>query len=482
MISRSAIWRAARGGKMAVGAFRTGERLSLSFMGLAFARAWLAILFASPTSQGYGAVYATTLFDVAYVVCAVLALACVRRIVPLTARRWSWIAPLVLMEAASLLFVAGQVELLDAQAAFVASSVSGGAGFLAFCLYSAEVLATQSLRHVMMYLALGPVLSFALTFFLADGSFEHTALALVALPVVAVGLSVHGLSLVPDQLRQKDAFPRFSMPWLLIAFLSVYAFVYGLHQGELAPGVGRYSSPINAAVGLILALWVVFLSGRMSLRPLYAMPVVLMICGFVLVSLEGIITAYVADVFIVGAFAFAILIVSFMFYDMSKRLGIPVVVFSAAFAATNVFGVAGRLVADTMAALPAYAPVVSAVTYVAIAALAVLLGYAVLADRTLFEHWGIRLKAAGEPGAAQRSEAAVRRSRAFAEEHGLTAREAEVLALVAEGLTSREVQDRLFIAEGTFKTHMRHIYEKSGVHGQKRLRQLLAEGNGAASE
>ena len=31
-----------------------GDRLVLSFMGLAFARAWLAILFADPLSKGYG--------------------------------------------------------------------------------------------------------------------------------------------------------------------------------------------------------------------------------------------------------------------------------------------------------------------------------------------------------------------------------------------------------------------------------------------
>ena len=67
----------------------------------------------------------------------------------------------------------------------------------------------------------------------------------------------------------------------------------------------------------------------------------------------------------------------------------------------------------------------------------------------------------------------------MADQWGLTAREREVLGLVARGLTSRQVQDALFIAEGTFKTHMRHIYEKSGVRGQKQLRLLLQRETGA---
>lgn len=70
----------------------------------------------------------------------------------------------------------------------------------------------------------------------------------------------------------------------------------------------------------------------------------------------------------------------------------------------------------------------------------------------------------------------------MADQWGLTAREREVLGLVAQGLTSRQVQDALFIAEGTFKTHMRHIYEKSGVRGQKQLRLLLQRETGLAAD
>jgi DNA-binding CsgD family transcriptional regulator len=45
----------------------------------------------------------------------------------------------------------------------------------------------------------------------------------------------------------------------------------------------------------------------------------------------------------------------------------------------------------------------------------------------------------------------------------LTARELEVLAVLATGATSPEIADRLGIALATVKTHLHHAYRKMGV-------------------
>jgi LuxR family transcriptional regulator, maltose regulon positive regulatory protein len=63
---------------------------------------------------------------------------------------------------------------------------------------------------------------------------------------------------------------------------------------------------------------------------------------------------------------------------------------------------------------------------------------------------------------AQHAGLAVPRER-HAVNSDLTAREVEVMDLVASGLTNREVADVLFIEETTVKAHLRHIYEKFGV-------------------
>ena len=47
--------------------------------------------------------------------------------------------------------------------------------------------------------------------------------------------------------------------------------------------------------------------------------------------------------------------------------------------------------------------------------------------------------------------------------HGLSAREAEVLVLIAQGLSNQEIADRAFLSINSVKTYVRSAYRKIGV-------------------
>ncbi|WP_338700724.1 response regulator transcription factor [Streptomyces sp. Q6] len=66
------------------------------------------------------------------------------------------------------------------------------------------------------------------------------------------------------------------------------------------------------------------------------------------------------------------------------------------------------------------------------------------------------------PAVASRLVTAVRTPAAPADET-LSAREREVLVLVARGTSNKEIARELFISEATVKTHLTHIYGKLGV-------------------
>ncbi|MGZ7032819.1 MAG: response regulator [Thermoanaerobaculia bacterium] len=61
----------------------------------------------------------------------------------------------------------------------------------------------------------------------------------------------------------------------------------------------------------------------------------------------------------------------------------------------------------------------------------------------------------------------------------LSARETEIVKMVASGLRNKEIAGKLAIGEGTVKSHLHTIYEKLGVHGRVELT-LYAQERGIA--
>lgn len=62
-----------------------------------------------------------------------------------------------------------------------------------------------------------------------------------------------------------------------------------------------------------------------------------------------------------------------------------------------------------------------------------------------------------------------------ARHYGLTHREEEILALLAQDKTSAEIEATLFISYNTAKGHLRHVYDKLGVHSREEAAAVVRE-------
>ncbi len=58
---------------------------------------------------------------------------------------------------------------------------------------------------------------------------------------------------------------------------------------------------------------------------------------------------------------------------------------------------------------------------------------------------------------------------------GLSARESEVAALVADGATNQAVADALFLSVKTVESHLRNIFAKTGVSSREALAATVRE-------
>jgi DNA-binding NarL/FixJ family response regulator len=92
---------------------------------------------------------------------------------------------------------------------------------------------------------------------------------------------------------------------------------------------------------------------------------------------------------------------------------------------------------------------------------------------------GVRAAVGGQtvlaPAIAARLVERVRQNANPAERSHLSARELDVLRLVASGHSNSEIAAQLFIGEATVKTHLVHTFEKLGVNDRTRAVTLALE-------
>ena len=438
------------------------------------ARAWATLTFTGPWRFPAPGFDPHVTFDVSYIAVSLIVALLFRRLIPLNEQRWLRRLVLGCMVGASVGCIAVALAPGAAAPLAAAASLIAGLGSGLFLLLAAEVLCSFSLLRIFLFMTGAMLLGVGLAFLCQGMAGPQLSVALVALPLLAMAYLRRAYEDIPLVERPRRTVPRFSYPWKLFALYALYAFAYGLRANLLVEGAGTHSSISTALVTGVLFLSAYYFAGRFNIGALYRSPVLLMVCGFLLIPMEGLFGAAASSYLIAVSYSLMGLLVTFLLYDISKRMGVAIVAFMACKNAEQFFVQAGSAATDALGMSGLPADTQSLVVAILVCVLILGATLVLFSERELSSKWGVDILATG--GLVERSEEEERREercRELVETYRLSPREEEVLLLLAEGKTGRVIQQELFIAEGTFKAHTRHIYEKMSINTRKELFDLL---------
>lgn len=438
------------------------------------ARAWATLTFTGPWRFPAPGFDPHVTFDVSYIAVSLIVALLFRRLIPLNEQRWLRRLVLGCMVGASVGCIAVALAPGAAAPLAAAASLIAGLGYGLFLLLAAEVLCSFSLLRIFLFMTGAMLLGVGLAFLCQGMAGPQLSVALVALPLLAMAYLRRAYEDIPLVERPRRTVPRFSYPWKLFALYALYAFAYGLRANLLVEGAGTHSSISTALVVGVLFLSAYYFAGRFNIGALYRSPVLLMVCGFLLIPMEGLFGAAASSYLIAVSYSLMGLLVTFLLYDISKRMGVAIVAFMACKNAEQFFVQAGSAATDALGMSGLPADTQSLVVAILVCVLILGATLVLFSERELSSKWGVDILATG--GLVERSEEEERREercRELVETYRLSPREEEVLLLLAEGKTGRVIQQELFIAEGTFKAHTRHIYEKMSINTRKELFDLL---------
>lgn len=447
------------------------EQMIPYLFALGCARTWMTLTFAAPAAPFCELPFDPhTVFDYIYAALGIAATLLARRIVPLHRRRWASFGGVAAMVGASLCVLAAPAYPGAAPALALAGAALGAFGFCAVLLMFNEAIVPLSLVRIALYTAASRFIAVPLTYLCQGLAGERLALVLVLLPLLSAGCLALAFRSLPERDRAAAPYPKFSFPWKPLAVLCIYAFAYGMRTSQLPEGAGTHSSLSTALVMGAFFVIVYFFSDRFSVSALFRSPLLLMVCGVMLIPAEGVLGTAAAGYLISMGMTLMSLLVSLLFYDLSKRMGIAIVALTGIMRVNSLFTLWGAGFADLMAASGLDAGARSILIGAIVVMLVLTSTLMLLSEKELASRWGIRLLETEDLAAdGLRAEAVAERCDAVSASCHLSPREDEICRLIASGKTNPQIERELFIAPGTLKAHIQHIYVKCDVHSRKEL-------------
>lgn len=493
--------------------------LPLRFLGMGVYLAWIySVQFGSPQSPSpVPGVTLEPLFIVSNLVNAVTLIACAlcarklhshprRAAVPWVAGGLMTLGTLLMAlpeyglagsggAAAGSLESAGEVGVMFGQGAAIAGSAFTGLGLAAIILLWSEFYAALPMRLVAVYYSSSFVLATLLHFLIMALNGPAATLFTAAFPLVSAGLFVASMSMVKHQQQAPDRNERqradnivqaldrttdrrWSFPFRPMLLMAAYSFTMNFCRttGGVVNDLTMLGVAIIAGAVLVVAL---FFFDRFDVRYLYRAALPLMVAGALLhpfLSGAGLIAS---GIMVNMSHAGFVILTMIVLSNICNRYGVLAIwLFGLTRAARVLASVLGSYVGTT-----AWTTLdESGLLFLTSIVVVVLVAFSMflLNEKDLETTWGIT-PLAPRHESADYAKSLTGRCAQIARAHGLTLREEEVLALLAQGKSVPRIEQELCISNGTAKSHVRHIYTKLDIHSRDELIELVGVSTGESS-
>ncbi|MFQ9741988.1 MAG: response regulator transcription factor [Slackia sp.] len=349
-----------------------------------------------------------------------------------------------------------------------------------FCLW-AEVYSQMGSTQIVVYGAGSCLVAFGLYALVSTMMHPYAVLATALLPIGSFACVVSSFVLVPREVARSKA-ARYAVPWKIVAIMALAGFASGLAGSVLAnPEGGQaavhriWATGVAGAVILGLAL---LRSEKFDARFLAQACVPLALAACLLMPAAWSSVGFMVSFFVKLAYVWFTIFALMLLANLAFRFGIPTLrMFAIARACSEAAIFSGviirRFLEGSGLSQDGTVLLISACAGVVVVCVCVLLWRS---ERAVNADWGAAgiEVASGERVMGPR-ERLILRCEQLARTHGLTARETEVLTLIAQRKTRSEIEQELFLSQNTVKTHVRHVYAKIGVHSKSDVYELVGK-------
>ena len=295
-----------------------------------------------------------------------------------------------------------------------------------------------------------------------------------------------------------------AIPWRMVLVIAIVSFAAGINRLQTTADADILAMGI---VGLLILVSTALFARRFSIYYIYRVFLPLMMIGLLIGTFLGkdhVVAQYCINV------SFAVSSAVFMLYicDKSRRFGFPILcMYAVGRLCTRLSFFAGTMLSTWFGAVSAsggWGPEPGIYAAAAFAIAMALIIWLSTGRNVVEEPEGlqaekpakatppstrasipapfvIEAEKADAPQSIEDTRALMgtiidERCAALAEEYHLSAREKDVLELLAWGKNVRRIEEVLVLSTNTVKTHMRHIYTKLGIHTRAELDALLGIG------